>query len=315
MKDYLIVKANKLIEARYDLTLNEQKIILYATSQIDRDKGEFNFIELDINEFTELLDTKGKRYEEIRNIARELRKKEIIINTDDKEYITGWISSITFRKNTGKIKIRFDDDLIPYLLQLKSRFTRYPLKNILYLKSKYSIRIYELLKQYENIGKREFELEELRKILFIEDQYNRIYDLERFILEPVKNEINEYTDIIIDYEKQKKGRKISGISFTIEAKDLQDKIYIEYLNEFYDIKEMQIKMGLLEENFNAKQVMNIYEKAIEKMGNENINPFEYIRLNYLNIKDKARNKYSYLLKALENDYSVAAAQINIEHYL
>lgn len=315
MRDCLIVKANQLIEARYDLTLNEQKIILYATSQIDKDQGEFNYIELDINEFTELLDTKGKRYEEIRNIIRELRKKEIIINTEDKEYITGWISSITFRKNTGKIKIRFDDDLIPYLLQLKSRFTRYQLKNILYLKSKYSIRIYELLKQYESIGKREFGLEELRRILFIEDQYNRVYDLERFILEPAKKEINEYTDILIDYEKKKKGRKISGILFAIEAKNLHEKVYIEYLNEFYDIKEMQKKMGLSKERLNAKQVMDIYEMAVKKADNGDIDLFEYIRLNYLHIKDTARNKYAVLLEALEGDYATAIAQISLGHYL
>lgn len=54
---------------------------------------------------------------------------------------------------------------MPYLLQLKERFTRYELKNILYFKNKYSIRIYELLKQYEKIGKREINIKELRGYL------------------------------------------------------------------------------------------------------------------------------------------------------
>lgn len=312
MKDSLVVKANQLVEARYDLNLNEQKVILYAASKLDREQNHFNYIELDINEFTELLDTKGKRYDEIRAITRELRKKEVIINTDDKEYIVGWVSSITFYKNTGKIKLRFDDDLIPYLLQLKKKFTRYQLKNILYLKSKYSIRIYELLKQYENIGKREFELQELKKILFIENQYNRVYDLERFVLVPAKEEINKHTDILIDYEKIKTGRKITSILFKIEPKDQDQRVYIEYLNQYYNIKDMKAKMGLSNENFNTKQVMEIYEKAVEKVQDE-FDIFEYIRLNYIYVKGKgsARNIYSYLLKALDGDYAAAIGQLSL----
>ncbi|MEY8285631.1 replication initiation protein [Lachnospiraceae bacterium 50-23] len=311
MKDSLVVKANQLIEARYDLSLNEQKIILYAASKIDREKDYLNYIELDISEFMELLETKGKRYEEIRDITRELRKKEVVINTNDTEYIAGWISSITFYKNTGKIKLRFDDDLMPYLLQLKKRFTRYQLKNILYLKGKYSIRIYELLKQYEGIGKREFKLQELKKILFIENCYDRIYDLERFILIPAVDEINEHTDIIIDYEKIKTGRRVTSIFFKVTPKDQSDKVYIEYLNEFYDIQEMKSKMGLEAENFNQKQIMEIYNKAVEKVGNEDIDIFEYIRFNYLYAKSKARNKYGYLLDALDNDYAVAVGQLTL----
>lgn len=311
MKDSLVVKANQLVEARYDLNLNEQKILLYAASKLDREQDHFNYIELDINEFTELLDTKGKRYEEIRDIVRELRRKEVIINTDDKEYIAGWVSSITFYKNTGKIKLRFDDDLIPYLLQLKKKFTRYQLKNILYLKSKYSIRIYELLKQYESIGKRELELQELKKILFIENQYNRIYDLKRFVLTPAIKEINDYTDINISYDDVKKGRKITGFVFDIKPKD-QD-LYIEYLNQYYNIRDMKAKMGLSNENFNTKQIINIYSKAVEKAGNEDIDIFEYVRLNYLYVKEKgsARNIYSYLLSAIANDYAVAAVQLSL----
>jgi len=61
--------------------------------------------------------------------------------------------------------------------------------------------------------------------------------------------------------------------------------------------------------------MNVYEKAVEKAGYEEIDLFEYIRLNYFHIKDKARNKCTYLLKALENDYASAVVQIKMRHYL
>lgn len=316
MENGLVVKHNELIQARYDLNLNEQKIILYAVSKLDRDKDKFNILSLNIRDFFELLGTTQERYTEIREIVRELRKKEVIINTDKRELITGWLSSIDYLKDEGVIELEFSEKLIPYLLQLKERFTRYELKNILYLKNKHSIRIYELLKQYENIGERKISLEELRKYLGIgEDEYLRFGNFENRVLKTTKEEINEYTDIIIDYDKIKTGRRITSIIFKVEPKDQEDKVYIEFLNEFYNIKDMKVKMGIGEENFNQKQIIDIYDKAVEKAGNEDIDIFEYIRLNYLHIKDKARNKYSYLLKALENDYAAAIGQIKLEFYL
>ena len=64
---------------------------------------------------------------------------------------------------------------------------------------------------------------------------------------------------------------------------------------------MKIKMGLEEENFSTEQIMNLYEIAVKKADNEDIDLFEYVRFNYNYIKDKARNRYAYLLKALEDD--------------
>ena len=316
MKKNLVVKHNDLIEAKYDLNLNELKIILYAVSKLDRDKEKFNLLTLNIREFFNLLGTTQERYSEIREIIKELRKKEIIVKKDGNELIVGWLSSIEYLGDQGEIELEFSEKLMPYLLQLKERFTRYELKNVLYFKNKYSIRIYELLKQYEKIGKREINIKELRGYLGIkEGEYKRFDNFDRVILKGTKEEINEHTDIEINYEKIKTGRRITSILFTIEAKDQDKKVYIDFLNEFYDIKEMKFKMGLKEENFSTEQVMSVYEKAVEKAGNEDIDLFEYVRLNYNYIKSKARNKYSYLLKALENDYASAIGQISLDYYI
>lgn len=315
MGDKLVVKANKLIEARYSLNLNEQKVILYAVSKLDREKEKFNILELETREFVKLLGTTSFRYVEIKELVVGLMKKQVSIETVESDLVANWVSSIKYIKNTGRIELEFSENLMPYLLQLKESFTRYELKNILYLKNKYSIRIYELLKQYETIGKRKFDLEEFKKLLVLEDQYERFYDLNRFVLEKAKYEINDNTDLIIDYEKITKGRKIVGLLFKIESKDQDKEIYIDYLNEFYNIKEMKLKMGLQEENFSTDQIMSVYEKAVEKAGNEDIDLFEYVRLNYNHIKPNARNKFAYLLKALENDYASAIGQISLNYYI
>jgi plasmid replication initiation protein len=290
--------------------MGNELVILYAVSKLDVEREKFNLLSLNVKEFTELIGSTQERYTEIREIVRDLRSKEITINTAESELITGWLSSIEYIKNTGKIELEFSEKLMPYLLQLKTRFTKYQLKNILNLKNKHSIRIYELLKQYEKIGKREVELKELRSILSIkDDEYTRFDNFDKMILKIPKEEINKHTDIKIDYEKIKTGRKITSILFKIESKYQEKEIFTN------DIDSLRANMSFQEEHFNDKQILSIYEKAVEMAGNEDINIFEYIRLNYIHIKDKARNKYAYLIKALENDYAVAIAQIRVDYYI
>ena len=132
------------------------------------------------------------------------------------------------------------------------------------------------------------------------------------VLKPSMEEINEFTDLNINIELIKKGRKVVSVKYIIQTKDQQDKEYIEYLNQFYNIIELKAKMGISNEKWSSKQVMEIYEKAIQKT-QDDIDPFEYIRLNYIEMinKGNARNKYSYLLSALENDYAAAGGQLSL----
>lgn len=308
----LIVKANKLIEARYDLNLNEQKIILYAVSKLDRDKKDFNIIDLEVKDFTNLIDTSSKRYSEIREIVRELRKKELIIDTEEKELITGWLSSIDYIKDSGKIQLEFSKKLVPYLLQLKERFTRYELKNILYLKSKYSIRIYELLKQYEKIGTREFKLEELKKKIGCEDKYGDFRNFKRYILDKSKKELKESADICFEYKKITKGRKVVGIKFTIRSlKTIENEITQLYSQR--DINEIKNRSGLKMSNFNDKQILELYEISVQKAESKGIDPYIYIANNYRYTLNKSpKNKFSYLKKALKSDYSNSLIQMTLD---
>ena len=312
MVNKLVVKSNKLIEARYALSLNEQKIVLYAVSKLDTTKDKFNILELETREFMQLLNTSQFKYTEIRELVSNLMSKQVRIETDKRDLVANWVSSIDYIKDTGLIELEFSEKLIPYLLQLKEQFTRYELKNILYLKNKHSIRIYELLKQYQVIGHRTFTIDELKKILMLEGKYEQFRDFNKSVLKLTTEEINEFTDLNIDIELIRQGRKVVSVKYIIQTKDQQDKKYIEYLNESYDIKDLKLRMGLSSENFSSKQIMSIYEKAIQKT-QDDLDLFEYVRLNYIYMIEKgaARNKYSYLLSALENDYAAAQGQLSL----
>ncbi len=314
IKNIMVVKSNRLVEARYKLNLNEQKIILYAVGKLDRNKNKFNILELDIREFTELIGTTHERYTEIREIVTNLMAKQVRIDTLDRDLVANWISSIEYIKDTGKIELEFSEKLVPYLLQLKEQFTTYELKNVLNLKNKYAIRIYELLKQYENIKFREFELEKFKKMIGCESNHSRFNNFRDRVLEPAKQELDKHTDISFEYEKVEKGRKVTGIKFTIKGKIDKQKALLDAIYINGEIEEIINKSGLENEKFSTKQVMQLYEVACKKTESGDICTYEYIKINYKNMIDKGtvRNKFGYLKKALEDDYASAAAQIQIE---
>ena len=292
MTNNVVTNANDLIEARYTLNLNEQKIILYAVSNLERSKDKFNVLELKTKEFMELIGASKFRYTEIKKIVKGLMKKQLSIETKEFDLVVNWVTSVKYIKNTGIIELEFSENLVPYLLQLQKEFTRYQLKNILYLKNKYSIRMYELLKQYEKIGKRDFTINKLKDNLMIQGKYDDFRNLESRVIKKAIQEINEYTDLHVDYEKIKTGRSVTSILFKIASKS-----------------------GLEKEIFNSEQIIELFTIATEKLSDaEQQDIFDYIRINYLHMlkNETVKNKYAYLKKALQEDYACARGQIKFD---
>jgi plasmid replication initiation protein len=108
----------------------------------------------------------------------------------------------------------------PFYLQLE-QYTKFRLKHILPLKSSYSFRIYEILKQYLTIGNRTISIYELKKMLEIEDKYSLYADLKRNVLQITQKEINANTDIKFTYLEEKEGKKVVAIRFYITSNEVQ----------------------------------------------------------------------------------------------
>ena len=87
------------------------------------------------------------------------------------------------------------------------------------MQSKYSIRLFELLKSYAHFGTVTLEVEHLKEQLQIQtEQYTRWQNLKDRVLQPAIKEINEYTDLTVSYTTERTGRHISDINFSIEIK-------------------------------------------------------------------------------------------------
>lgn len=223
-RSYNIVKRNDLIQkSRMDLTAQEQKIILYLTSKIkpeDIELEEYTFQIADFCKVCGLDSNSGSNYSYIKRTLKGLRDKSIWITLENNAEVTlAWFDYVIMFPKSGTATLKISKFMKPYLLQLKEKFTVYSLYFILAMKSKYSIRIYELLKSYQNLEQCEFEIEQLKAMLFAEN-YKTFDSLKRKVVDVAIDEINDYSDLYVTYELEKLGRKFHKIKFSIVPKFL-----------------------------------------------------------------------------------------------
>jgi plasmid replication initiation protein len=217
----LVVKGDDLIwNARFSLTTQQQKIVIVLISQIDENKSIREPYTFDIADFCNmcgLSKSNGEYYRTIRAELKKIRDTSVYrkLPNNEGEVTVSWLAKVKPNANTGKVTVWFDEDMEDVLFGLKRRFVQYGLEYILPMKSKYAIRLYELLKSYEFQGKSKYlELKELKKCIDAE-KYERTIDLRRYVLEPAINEINLYTDIEVRAEPHWKDRTIIGFDFEI----------------------------------------------------------------------------------------------------
>lgn len=225
-KGYLVVKGNDLIQRnRFELSLMEQKTVAYICSMIKPiDSGFQSEYEFKIRDYCKICDIdydNGANYAYVKETLKKLRDRSMWMTLEDgSETVVGWLDRVKTNKKSGLAHIRIDDRLIPYLFDLKQQFTQYQLYNILGMKSAFSVRIYELMKSYSFRHTIIFELNELKELLMVEHvkSYVNYKDFRVKVLEKAQTEINELTDINIEFEPIKTGRKVTSIKFIIEEK-------------------------------------------------------------------------------------------------
>jgi len=228
--DLVVTKANKLVEASYRLNVSEQRMMALLVTQIHPDDEELKPYRFTVGDLGELIsdgDNSERKqqslYSRVKALTRGLLEKVVQIQEPDGLLQIHWLSSAKYYDGTGAVELKFAAEMKPYLLQLQERFTSYKLGNVVKLRSRYSVRLYELLKQYEQLGKRSFELPELRRVLGLADGELALWaDFRRKVLEVAQRELPKKTDLGFSYTVRKRGRAIAFVDFKIWHVD-QDK--------------------------------------------------------------------------------------------
>lgn len=272
----LVSKSNELINTRYNLNLQEQKLILTLASMVQPDDSEFKSYNFKVKEFMDLLEIKDKStYKNLDKVIKSLMEKTFVIKKESGEYIRlAWLSSAKYFK--GNVTLEFSANLKPYLLMLKENYTSYKLENILKLKSCYSVRLFEILKS--NLYKKILiiDIETLKYLLQADKKtYNLYGKFKEKILLKAQIELKEKTDIYFEFEEIKTGRKVTSLKFIIKSNKENKKLLSDNLKdisvenvETIEDKNILILKELFQNQVSIKNLKKILESAnndIEKI--------------------------------------------------
>lgn len=244
----LVVKENEIIQcASYNLTMEEMKFLCFVISKIkptDKELQKYTISAIDFADVCGL--DKRNVYRDFKKMAESFDSKTArCIKFKDEIFPTFRVfSESSYNPKQGTITVLLHSALKKYLLEVGGKkYTKYELWNIINLKSKYSIRLYELFKSYEYKYKQEFEINELKMLLDAE-KYKSFGNLKQRVLDGAIKEINILTDLAVSYEAKKSGRggKVSSIVFKIQKKELDDKMVAYYENiDMINTKNKQCK--------------------------------------------------------------------------
>ncbi len=230
-----VVQDNKLVDAPRFFSLQEQKFFVFLVSQLNPMEKNLN-LRIPLSEFTKALgmtdDSNARR--DLKHITKNLMSRVIEMRNETEDSVT-LIHLVSYAKywlGKGYADIRISEEIAPYLFGLKERFTTYKLSNAMKLSSFYAMRIYELLKKHERLHQRTFSIEELKQKLGIKKgQYSRTNDFQKRVLDIAVREINNKTDIKINFEFKKSEGKTQLVCFHIDSQAAP------VSNELFDYKE------------------------------------------------------------------------------
>jgi plasmid replication initiation protein len=226
-KKLTVYKANDVIEAGYKLTLNEQRVVLACIAQVHSKEALLitDEFELSAKDFAQLFSVSDDNaYQALIEVTESLFNRYVVVDNPYpdrprvKRLKMRWISSIKYIPDEGRAILSFSKDMLPYLSELKGKFTRYDLEHIGNMTSIYGIRLYELLMQWQTTGTRTVEIDWLKKQFEIEDKYAAIKDLKKYVIDPAVNDINKNSNYNASWTQRKTGRRVTHLTFEFSEK-------------------------------------------------------------------------------------------------
>lgn len=259
--DKLIYQHNVITSGRYDYSACMLDILFMVLSCLEKDKLEYTIHVHDIEAIT------GRKWnlKQLREATESIGSRMFEIDTPE-SYDQIWLfSRVKYLKGTGSFTIKLNDEATPYFFDLKNNFTAMQLKSVLNCSSKYAKRLYAIACQWRSVGTKRFEIPELKKMLGLIDkkgneQFERISDFKKFVLDIARTQICENTDIEIDYELKKRGREFFWITLQINSQKFKQ-LEIDFEKPL-NIQKFASK--LVTYGFNQEQAEQIAGKEKEK---------------------------------------------------
>lgn len=239
MDDSLKLKqSNDLILATHKMSINQMRLFFYACSQYN---GNLD-IEISLNDINKVLientgNRGGNQRERIRKTIPTLMRNAIVhIEDEDGEEWCSALRKSRLNKDDTVI-FTFDKSIQKELEELRG-YTWMYLSQLTGMTSTYSVRLYEFfamrLGTEHRSEKFDFDINKLRLYLDCTKKYKQFEAFDRRVLKVAKKEINEKSNIHMNYKKIKTGRSITSILFTFKWKNKADAITVDYKEKTVD---------------------------------------------------------------------------------
>ncbi len=292
-------KSKKLNNANFgNFTHNDYQVFLHLVSKIGGiDKfGKYLQPEqlqrehvITAKEFSELFNVSLTNcYVILKQAINKLIKTDIRVEKpDDKGFWRINVCSMAeYNKHSGSITVNFTDHIMPYLAQVRQKFTLYNLKEISNFGSLYTTRLYELLQDFKTTGWMLKSVEELRESLAVGTKFKSYNDFKKYTFAHACQEINDNYDMNLTFEEIKTGRKIVAVKFlfkqtqVIQRLDKNGQVHNEYIKPKAKIKPPKPKSvkhtknivqqsdstpELLKTETEPMQAKNIFMSLLDKM--------------------------------------------------
>ena len=221
-----IYKNKKLNTANFgNFTHNDYQIFLHLVSKIGGVDEFGKYLQpeqlqrehiLTAQEFSEVFNANvDNSYKVLRKAVDKLMKTDLKVERN--ESLELWrinvCSMAKYNKKEGYITVKFTDDIMPYLAQVRKKFVLYNLKEIANFGSLYTTRLYELIQEFKETGWVLKSVEQLRDIFAVGEKFKAYKDLKRYTFAHACQEINNNYDMGLRFEELKEGRKIVAVKF------------------------------------------------------------------------------------------------------
>ena len=289
-------QSNRLIMARYKLTLYEQRMIIAICSQL-HSIDDFEPVRVRVADMADFCNFKGKdAYNRVHNtLLRLMRRTLQIMKPDGTYYVTHWLQTADYIEGGGIIEYGVDKLLIPDFINLKEAYFSTSAQKMMELKGDYSARLYFMIGKMAKIGEFDLPLAQIKESFELGKTYDIITNIKSRVIEPSLTEINEKTDLNITWKYIKEGRKITKLHIKVQKKDAKMAEIPSDKQDLYD-KFVGERWGVSPAK--AAALLRYSRVRIERN----------IRYAYSNRAGKENNMGGWLVSCIESDHAGIQAE-------
>jgi len=215
--------ANPLIETSFRMEPHELKLLLFVCSLIHEEDDFFTY-GFTVEQAAQALGRKFDKnhqsfYGDLMAWSKAILTRVVILpgfvpeeGDVPRTRITTFFDRFDYFD--GRVEVTLKDWLKPYLLNLKSEFTRIAVRDFARLQSFYGLKLFMLLHQYRKIGRRKFTLPELRFSLGVEKgKYPEWGVFKRDVIDKAIKDLRGADLLEVETILHKRGRAVAEVEF------------------------------------------------------------------------------------------------------